>query len=103
MLLRELKPGLCDDLEWRRDGEGGVRQVQGGGDIYIYIYIYIYTHLWLVHVDVWQRPTQYGKAIIPQLKINQFFKIKFHLSLMSASYRSRADAQYCVGFRCTAK
>ena len=72
VLLRELKPGLCDDLEWRRDGEGGGRQVQRGGDIYIYIYIY--THLWLVHVDVWQRPTQYGKAIIPQLKINHFLK-----------------------------
>ena len=44
MLVRELKPGLCDDLEWRRDGEGGGRQVHGGGDIYIYIYIYIYIH-----------------------------------------------------------
>ena len=39
-----------------------------------YIYIYIHTHLRLVHVDVWQRPTQYGKAIIPQLKINHFLK-----------------------------
>ena len=28
-------------------------------------------YLWLVHVDVWQKPTQYCKAIIPQLKINK--------------------------------
>ena len=26
-------------------------------------------HLWLTHVDVWQKPTQYCKAIIFQLKI----------------------------------
>ena len=29
-----------------------------------------YVCLWLIHVDVWQRPTQYGKAIILQWKIN---------------------------------
>ena len=27
-----------------------------------------YVYLWLIHVDVWQKPTQYGKAIILQLK-----------------------------------
>ena len=26
-----------------------------------------YAHLWLIHVDVWQKPIQYGKAIILQL------------------------------------
>ena len=26
--------------------------------------------LWLIHVDVWQKPTQYCKSIITQLKIN---------------------------------
>ena len=34
-------------------------------------------YLWLIHVDVWQKPTQYCKAIILQLKINKlkkFFK-----------------------------
>ena len=31
-----------------------------------------YAHLWLLHVDVWQKPTQYCKAIILQLKINNF-------------------------------
>ena len=29
-----------------------------------------YVYLWLIHVDVWHKPTQYCKAIILQLKIN---------------------------------
>ena len=28
----------------------------------------------LIHVDVWQKPTQHCKAIILQLKIHKFFK-----------------------------
>jgi len=32
--------------------------------------------LWLINVDVWQKPTQYYKAIIFQLKINKFLKKK---------------------------
>ena len=41
--LRELKQGLCINLEgW--DGDGDRREVQKGGDIYIY--------LWLIHVEV---------------------------------------------------
>ena len=63
MLLKKLKPGLCDDLERRRDGEEGGGGFMGEGT---------YVHLWLVHADGWQRPTQYGKAIIPQLKRNKF-------------------------------
>ena len=44
---------LCDNLEgW--DGMGGGRQVQEGGVIY----------QWPIHADVWQKPTQYCKAII---------------------------------------
>ena len=35
----------------------------------------MYVYLWLIHVDVWQKPTQYCKAIILQLKINTFLKI----------------------------
>ena len=34
-----------------------------------------YVYLWLIHVDIWQKPTQYCKAIIFQLKINNFFKV----------------------------
>ena len=33
-----------------------------------------YIYLWLIHVDVWQKPTQYYKAIILQLKMNTLFK-----------------------------
>ena len=29
-----------------------------------------YAYLWLIHVDIWQKPTQYCKAIILQIKIN---------------------------------
>ena len=48
--------GLCDNLEgW--NGVGGGMEVQEG----------TYVYLWLIHVDVWQKPTQYCKAIILQL------------------------------------
>ena len=30
-----------------------------------------WVYLWLIHVDVWQKPTEYCKAIILQLKINE--------------------------------
>jgi len=33
-----------------------------------------YVHLWLIHVDPWQKPTQYFEAIILQLKIKKSFK-----------------------------
>ena len=29
-------------------------------------------YLWLIHVDTWQKPTQYCKAVILQLKLNTF-------------------------------
>ena len=35
-----------------------------------------YVHLWLIHVDVWQKLTQHCKAIILQLKRNKFLKIR---------------------------
>ena len=61
----QLKPRLCDTLEgW--DGVGGGGEFQEGGT---------YAYLWLIHADIWQKPTQYCKAIILQLKINTFFKI----------------------------
>ena len=31
-------------------------------------------YLWLIHVDIWQKPMQHCKAIILQLKVNNFFK-----------------------------
>ena len=30
--------------------------------------------LWLINVDIWQKPTQYCKAILFQLKVNTFLK-----------------------------
>jgi len=35
-----------------------------------------YVYLWLIHDDVREKPTQYCKAIILQLKVNNFFKRK---------------------------
>ena len=40
------------------DGQGGGRGVQDVGHIY----------LWLIHVNVWQRPLQYYKVVSLQLK-----------------------------------
>ena len=41
---------------------GGGREVQEGG---------AYVHLWLIHVDEWQKSNQHCKAIILQLKRNK--------------------------------
>ena len=30
-----------------------------------------HVYLWLIHVDIWQKPTQHCKAIILQLKIKK--------------------------------
>ena len=54
-----------------------------------------YVHLWLIHVAVWQRPTQHSKAIILQLKINIFFK---SLQITNAGEgMERGEAFYTVG------
>ena len=36
-----------------------------------------YVYLWLIHVNVWQKPEQYCKAIILQLKLNKLKKIRY--------------------------
>ena len=51
----------------REVGWGG-REVQEGGDICAFMDV-------LMHIDAWQKPTQYCEAIILQLKINKFFKM----------------------------
>ena len=69
--LRELNPVLCDNLEgWEGVGDG--RRVQEGG---------YFIHLWLIHADVWQRPTQYCKTIISQLKKKEKKRRLCHPSL----------------------
>ena len=40
-------------------------------------------YLWLTHADVWQKPTQYCKGIILQLKIN--LKIRYSPNLIISS------------------
>ena len=42
-----------------------------------------YVYPWLIHIDVWQKPTQYCKAIILQSKINNFFFKKEHSHMES--------------------
>ena len=47
----------------------------GGGEVggrFMREVIYIY--LWLIHVDIWQKPAQYCKGIILQLNINKILK-----------------------------
>ena len=43
-----------------------------------------YVYLWPIHVGIWQKPTQYCKAIILQLRINKlkknFFKERLHFN-----------------------
>ena len=52
---------------WGRIGE----EAQEGGSICRY--------LWLIHVDVWEKPTQYFKAIILQLNRFKLKKKRIHL------------------------
>ena len=44
-----------------------LRKLEGGSRVINQTYVY----LWLIPVDVWQKPTQYCKAIILQLKIKK--------------------------------
>ena len=43
----ELKLGLCNNLEVWNEEEGHFKRKE------------TYVFLWLIHVDVWQKPTQY--------------------------------------------
>ena len=57
--LRELKQGLCINLEgWDREGVGERFKREG-----------THVYLWLIYVDIWQKTTKFYKAIILQLKI----------------------------------
>ena len=73
-------------------GVGGGRAVQEEGDIYI---------LWLIHVDIWQKPTYYCKAIIFQLKINKLKKELWGGDPGDSNAQSRSDAEVlCANFYC---
>ena len=60
MLIRELKRGFYNNLENWEGVEGGRGDSREG----------TYVHLWLIHVDIWQKSNQYCKAIINKFKIN---------------------------------
>ena len=66
---RELNLVLCDNLE------GGMRREEGGRFKMEGTYVY----LWLIHVDIWQRPTQHCKAIIFQFKNYKKTYLKSHI------------------------
>ena len=76
-MLRELKQGLCNNLEgW--DGEGDGKEVQEGGDS---------VYLWLILVNVSQK-TKFCTAIIFQLiknKTNQKNFLVLSCSVVSIS------------------
>ena len=38
-----------------------------------------YVYLWLIHVDAWQKPTKYCKAIILQLQKKKKYASQQHL------------------------
>ena len=63
---------LCDNLG------GGMEWEVGGRFNREEIYVY----LWLIHVDISEKPIQYCKALILQLKINKLKKKKVLLILI---------------------
>ena len=62
VLLRVLKQVLRNNLEGCDVVGGGRARMEG-----------TYVNLWLIHIDVWQKPTQYCKTTVFRLKII-FFK-----------------------------
>ena len=58
--------GLYNNLEGGKGWEVGGRFKWEG----------TYVHLWLIHVDVWQKSSQCCKAIINLLKMNKYNKIR---------------------------
>ena len=54
-----------------------------------------YVYLWLVHVDVWQIPTKFCKAIILQLKKNNFLKY-IETKIQPVSFSLPLDLQHVV-------
>jgi len=51
---------------------GDGREVHEGSRTYVY--------LWLIHVDVWQKPTKYCKIFILQLKLIKKGKILYDIT-----------------------
>ena len=64
---------LCDNLEGWVMGGGFMREVT-------------YVYLWLSHVDAWQKPARYCKAIILQLKQKRIAAVTNVFSLYITGY-----------------
>ena len=76
---------LCDILEgWGRVGVGGRFKKE---ETYVY--------LWLIHVNVWQKPMQCCKVIILQLRINAFLKKEEEKKKEQASISSLTSVFQC--------
>ena len=76
---------LCDNLE-RWDGVGDGFKREG-----------TYVYLWLIHVNIWQKPTQYCKPIILQLNIkiaknNKKIKNKIKYGTNESIYKTETDS-----------
>ena len=69
---------LCDNLgDGWVDRVGSGRKVQEGEDLCTL----------MTYVHVWQKPTQYCKAIVLQLKINKFLK-KIVMNIRNDVYKA---------------
>ena len=64
---------VCRELIDTEEDKAEGAQVEASGSTCEWLRVFFerfILHLWLIHVDVWHRPTQYFKAIILQLKTN---------------------------------
>ena len=76
--MRQGAQGWCPDDPERWDGEGGSGWAT-------------HAHTWLIHVNVWQKPSQYCKVISLQLvKINGKKKIKKTKSNLKKRYLAKS-------------
>ena len=82
---RELQPLPCANLERWELGERFNREG-------------IYVYLWLIHVDIWQKPTTYCKAIILQLKICVCVLVTSHVWLFATPWTIAPQASLSMGF-----
>ena len=57
-----------------------------------------YVFLWLIHVYVWQKPTQYFKSAIPHLKINKLkiFKNKENEKIKKKNLNDSLGKQFLI-------
>ena len=53
-------------------------------------------YLWLMHADVWQKPRQYCKAIILQLKMHYSFKKYNTITHTNKMFYTICYATFCL-------